>query len=305
MRVAVMGAGGLGGYYGGALARAGQDVTFVARGAQLAALRAGGLTVRSEQAGDFHVEAPATDDPSRVGPVDLVLFCVKNYDVDAAAEGSRPLVGPDTAVLPVQNGVEATERIGRAVGAAHVLGGVCYLAARVDAPGTVVQGGVSGKLLFGEPAGGVSDRCARLADAFERVHRSLGPGSGEPPPLPTSDRCRARRPDLHGRRCTDLPPGRAYQFKLILDAAGLPRSWRPHDLKHAHLMTLLRAKVDLVTVGKRAGHARLQTTQRYLDHLAPDVEVAAAAAWGEAIRRPTELASARRPAPSPTAGAAS
>ena len=70
-------------------------------------------------------------------------------------------------------------------------------------------------------------------------------------------------------------------------------------------MTLLRAKVDLVTVGKRAGHARLQTTQRYLDPLAPDVEVAAAAAWGEAIRRPTELASARRPAPSPTAGAAS
>jgi len=169
MRVAVVGAGGLGGYYGGVLARAGQEVIFVSRGAQLTALRAGGLNVKSEYAGDFHVRVAATDDPSQVGPVDLVLFCVKNYDLDAAAQASRPLIGADTVVLPVQNGVEAAERIGRAVGAERVLGGVCYVASRVGAPGAIVQGGLSGKLLFGEREGGISDRCARLADAFERA----------------------------------------------------------------------------------------------------------------------------------------
>src|SRR5262245_18971247 len=116
MRVAVMGTGGTGGYFGGLLARAGHDVTFIARGAHLAALRAHGLTVRSRRAGDFTVPAQATDDPAGVGTVDLVLFCVKAHDTDAAAELIRPLVGPQTMVLPVQNGIDHPERLARVVG---------------------------------------------------------------------------------------------------------------------------------------------------------------------------------------------
>ena len=164
MRVAVMGAGGLGGYYGGLLARAGLDVAFVARGDHLAAMRAGGLTVRSEYAGQFNRPVRATDDPRQIGPVDLVLFCVKNYDLEAAAAAIRPLVGSETVVLPVLNGVDAVERIGRIVGAEHVLPGVCYVASRVDAPGVVVQGGMSGKLFLGELGGGTSARAGRIAD---------------------------------------------------------------------------------------------------------------------------------------------
>src|SRR2546425_9907349 len=100
MRVAVMGAGGLGGYYGGLLARAGLDVAFVARGDHLAAMRAGGLTVRSEYAGQFNRPVRATDDPRQIGPVDLGLFCVKNYDLEAAAAAVRPAGRSGPGVLP-------------------------------------------------------------------------------------------------------------------------------------------------------------------------------------------------------------
>jgi 2-dehydropantoate 2-reductase len=164
MRTAVMGAGGLGGYYGGLLARAVRDVAFVARGAHLAALRADGLTVRSEFAGGFRVPVVATADAAEIGPVDLVLFCVKNYDLDAAAAAARPLIGPDTVVLSVLNGVDAAERIERVLGPGRVLAGVCYVASRVDAPGMIVQGGMSGKLFVGEPGGGASGRANRVAD---------------------------------------------------------------------------------------------------------------------------------------------
>lgn len=106
MRIAVVGAGGTGGYFGGLLARSGEDVAFIARGAHLAALRADGLTVTSRTAGDFSLPVRATDDPRSVGPVDLILFCVKAYDTVAAAEAIRPLVGPDTVLLSVQNGID-------------------------------------------------------------------------------------------------------------------------------------------------------------------------------------------------------
>jgi 2-dehydropantoate 2-reductase len=111
MRVAVMGAGGTGGYFGGLLARAGEDVTFIARGAHLAAMRAHGLTVTTCLAGDFTLPVRATDDPVAVGPVDLVLFCGKAYDTAAAAKLIQPMIGPETMVLPVQNGIDNVERI--------------------------------------------------------------------------------------------------------------------------------------------------------------------------------------------------
>jgi 2-dehydropantoate 2-reductase len=111
MRIAVIGAGGTGGYFGGLLARAGQDVTFIARGTQLEALRAQGLTVESTLAGTFTVPVSATDDPHEVGPIDLILFCVKTYDTDATAESIRPLIHPDTMLLSLQNGIDNEERI--------------------------------------------------------------------------------------------------------------------------------------------------------------------------------------------------
>lgn len=114
MRIAVYGAGGVGGYFGGRLAQAGAEVHFIARGAHLQALRERGLRVRSVK-GDFQVQVPATDDPAEVGPCDVVLFCVKTFDTDAAAARLGPLVGEDTAVVSLQNGVENEEKLARAV----------------------------------------------------------------------------------------------------------------------------------------------------------------------------------------------
>src|SRR5918994_2058679 len=106
MRIGVVGAGGTGGYFGGLLARAGQDVIFIARGANLQALRARGLTVESRLAGTFTLPIEATDNPSDLGPVDLVLFCVKTYDIDATTESIRLLIHPDAMLLSLQNGLD-------------------------------------------------------------------------------------------------------------------------------------------------------------------------------------------------------
>jgi 2-dehydropantoate 2-reductase len=116
MRIAVVGSGGTGGYFGGLLARAGEEVTFIARGGHLEALRSRVLTVKSRRAGEFALPAPATDSPDEVGPVDLILFCVKTYDTDSAAESIRPLLDTDTMLLSLQNGVGNAERIARITG---------------------------------------------------------------------------------------------------------------------------------------------------------------------------------------------
>lgn len=169
VRVAIMGAGGTGGYFGGLLARSGEDVTFIARGAHLAALRTNGLRVTSRLAGDFTVPVAATDDPSTVGAVDLALFCVKAYDTGTAAELSRPLVGPETVVLPLQNGIDSAERIGAVVGLDHVIGGVALITSTIEAPGVIAQTAGLGKILLGELTGGTSTRTERLLDAFQRA----------------------------------------------------------------------------------------------------------------------------------------
>jgi 2-dehydropantoate 2-reductase len=169
MRVAVMGAGGTGGYFGGLLARAGEDVTFIARGAQLRALQTGGLRVRSRLAGDFDLAVRVTADPAEVGPVGLVLFCVKTYDTEAAAERIRPLVGSDTVILPVQNGIDDAERIGRVVGSAPVIGGVALVSSVLEAPGVVSQTAGVGRLIVGELGGGASPRIERLVGVLARA----------------------------------------------------------------------------------------------------------------------------------------
>jgi 2-dehydropantoate 2-reductase len=158
MKILIMGTGGVGGYYGGLLAQQGNDVTFISRGAHLYTIRHEGLKVKSVH-GDFTVSpAHATDDPANVGPVDLVLFCVKTYHTEEAAESIQPAVGPQTVVLSLQNGVDAAERIGKVVGPEHVIGGATWLSSAVEEPGVIKQISQFRRIVFGELAGGRSER---------------------------------------------------------------------------------------------------------------------------------------------------
>ncbi len=168
MRIAVIGAGGTGGYYGALLARAGEDVTFVARGAQLEAIRKSGLTVRSRLAGNFHVACRATDDPREIGPVDLILLCVKAYDTAQAAAHLPALVGPETMILSVQNGIDNETQIARVVGAGHVLGAAAHISSVVAEPGVIAQTAGPGLITFGEMDGRPSERTERLLGTFQR-----------------------------------------------------------------------------------------------------------------------------------------
>jgi 2-dehydropantoate 2-reductase len=167
MRIAIMGSGGVGGYFGARLAQGGADVTFIARGAHLAAMRERGLSIEGAKP-NLSMKVNATDDPATVGPVDLVLFAVKLWDTDSALEQMKPLVGKDTAVVSFQNGVEKDVALGRAIGSAHVLGGVAYIAAEIARPGVVRQTGVTQRLVFGEFDGRRSERAEALLDACLR-----------------------------------------------------------------------------------------------------------------------------------------
>lgn len=146
----MVGAGGTGGYYGGALARVGNQVTMVARGPHLAAIRATGLQVNTVLLGDFHLDVDATDDMSSVGPVDLVIFAVKSYGTNAAIRDMGPLVGDDTMIISTQNGIDSERLLGEALGTEHVLGCAATVSAKIDAPGVVTQGGGPGSLVIGE-----------------------------------------------------------------------------------------------------------------------------------------------------------
>lgn len=167
MRVAVVGAGGLGGYFGGLLIRGGAETTLIVRGAHLRAIRERGLTLKSQLHGEFTVRAAATDDPDSIGAVDLVLFCVKAYDLEAAARQCRGLVGPETLVIPVQNGIDTAKRLEAILGKGRVLGGLTYVAGQIEAPGVVVQRGTASELVFGEMSGGTSWRVEEIRDFFQ------------------------------------------------------------------------------------------------------------------------------------------
>lgn len=150
MRFAILGSGAVGGYFGAKLARAGQDVTFIARGAHLETIRARGLEVRSAKLGDFVVRAAAESDTARVGPVDVAIVSVKAYDNATALPMLRPLIGPDTVVLTLQNGVDSVDECAAIAGDAHVLGGTTYVATALEGPGLIVQTGVHRSIIFGE-----------------------------------------------------------------------------------------------------------------------------------------------------------
>jgi len=164
-----MGTGGVGGYFGTRLALGGCDVTFIARGAQLAALRQRGLRVLSA-VGNMHVErVTATDDPREVGPVDLVLFDVKLWDTEDAARLIVPMLGADTAVVSFQNGVLKDEVLRRLLGDRAVIGGVCYIAATIAEPGVILHTGAMQRLVFGEHDGVPFARTTAFLAACQRA----------------------------------------------------------------------------------------------------------------------------------------
>jgi 2-dehydropantoate 2-reductase len=169
MRIAVFGAGGVGGYFGGRLAQAGESVVFIARGEQLKAIRADGLRVES-LAGDFLIRpAEATDDCASAGRVDVVLVCVKAWQVPDAARAMLPMLGPQAFVVPLVNGVEAADQLGAVVGKERVLGGLCRLVSYLVAPGRVRHAGADPRIEFGEQDGRESARVAALRAAFART----------------------------------------------------------------------------------------------------------------------------------------
>ncbi|PYM58126.1 MAG: 2-dehydropantoate 2-reductase [Candidatus Rokuibacteriota bacterium] len=168
MRIIVMGSGGTGGYFGAKLARAGEDVTFVARGEHLRAIQAGGLSVTSATEGSWTVKAPAVERLDGLPAADLVLFCVKSFDTESAAQTLLPVIGPDTGVLSIQNGVDNEEKLERIVGTGHVLGGVALVFATIAGPGAI-QHFLLGKIQFGEMDGRDSSRARAFLAACERA----------------------------------------------------------------------------------------------------------------------------------------
>jgi 2-dehydropantoate 2-reductase len=165
MRIVVVGAGGVGGYFGAKLARAGQDVTLVARGAHLEAIRSRGLCVRSAVEGESTAPVTAVEKVAGLPPADAVLLCVKSFDTEAAVEQVRDVVGPATPVLSLQNGVDNEDKIDAALGAGHALGGVAYVFAAIEAPGIVAHS-FAGRIVLGELDGRATPRAERLRDAF-------------------------------------------------------------------------------------------------------------------------------------------
>jgi len=164
MRIAVIGTGGIGGPYGASLAKAGADVTFVARGAHLAAMRQNGLRIEGDRGEILVRPAEATDDIAGIGAVDYVLLCVKLWDVESAGEQIRPIVGPGTAVVPLQNGVDSAERLVPILGREAVMGGTAFVTGSIVAPGVVRQTGTYQQMTFGELDGRASPRGERLRD---------------------------------------------------------------------------------------------------------------------------------------------
>ena len=167
MRIAVMGTGGVGGYIGARLAASGEDVTFVARGDHLAAIREQGLVLRSALGDALIRPARASDDPAAIGPVDLLIFAVKLYDTEAAAQATLSLIGSHTGVVTFQNGVDGVGILSRVLGEAQVIGGVAHIASVIAEPGVILHTGTMESFVFGELDGAPSERVGALAAALQ------------------------------------------------------------------------------------------------------------------------------------------
>ena len=164
MRIAIIGAGGVGGYFGARLQQAGADVHFVARGSHLQAMRSGGLLIESQQ-GDIQLpRVNVTDNPADVGVADIVWLSVKLWDMESAVKSMRPLIGPQTGIISFQNGVQKDDVLRAAFGDKAVMGGVAYIATNIDRPGVIKHTGTMQRLIFGEYDGSRSKRAETLLD---------------------------------------------------------------------------------------------------------------------------------------------
>ncbi|HEX7605443.1 MAG TPA: 2-dehydropantoate 2-reductase [Usitatibacter sp.] len=286
MRIAMMGSGGVGGFFGGRLAAAGYDVSFIARGAHLEAMRRDGLTIENDAQGPIRIpKVNATDDPASVGPVDFVILSVKLWDTEAAAAAIKPLVGADTGVLSLQNGVIKDDILRRVLPASAVMGGVCYVATQLARPGVVKQVGTMQRIVIGEYDGRVSERAKALHQALQNsgasaelsgdvrraiwekyvflvglsatttaMRSTIGPIRGNP-------RTRAFLLELMrevvnvGRACgVDLPVDYAEQRLKFAD--GLPAdmtSSMAHDLERGNRLEVNWLSGGVVQLGKERG----------------------------------------------------
>lgn len=166
MHIVVFGTGGVGGYFGGRLAQAGEAVTFIARGEHLKALQRNGLRVESIK-GDFSIQpVMVTDDPSKVNEVDVVLVCVKTWHIPEAARAISPMLDPGTFVIPFENGVEAAALLADVLGVEHVLGGLCQIASRIASPGVIQHAGIEPHIAFGELDNRPSERAQKMLQVF-------------------------------------------------------------------------------------------------------------------------------------------
>ena len=180
MRIAVLGSGAVGGYYGAKLARAGHDVSFIARGAHLAAIRERGLAIKSPALGDFTVHSRAEEHPVRVGPVDLILVAVKAYDNDTALPLLLPMLGDGTSVLTLQNGIDSVSEVAAITGEPAVIGGTTYIATALSAPGVIEQTGAHRRVVFGEVFG----ELPRMSDRVAAIHEALAGADIQSEPMP-------------------------------------------------------------------------------------------------------------------------
>lgn len=165
MKIAVMGSGGIGGYFGGRIAEKGNaDVTFIARGAHMKAMQENGLALKSELGDAVVSSVKVTDNPADIGPVDVVMFAVKLYDVESALEAIRPIVGPNTAVISFQNGIGTEDKITEILGAGHAVGGIAYAPIAIESPGVIRHQGKMASIAFGELDGTKSARLTEFND---------------------------------------------------------------------------------------------------------------------------------------------
>jgi 2-dehydropantoate 2-reductase len=239
MKIAIIGAGAVGGYYGAMLSRVGGDVSFVARGAHLEAIRSGGLRIESEAVGSFTAKVQAESDPSRVGPVDLVLFTVKTYDNATALPHIAPLLRDDTAVLTLQNGVDSAEEVAAVAGEARTIAGATYIATAVEAPGLIRQTGSHRRIVFGEWFKPDAQPTSRVA-AIEQTMRAA---------------------DIHAEAVADsrIPIWEKFvylaPFAAYTGAARLPigRIWEDDDSRQSFLEAI--AEVDAVARASGIGVA--------------------------------------------------
>jgi len=170
MKFAILGSGAVGGYYGAKLARAGHDVTFIARGAHLAAIRERGLAIRSAMLGDFTVQARAEEETAKVGPVDVVLVAIKAYDNSTALPLVRPMLGPESCVLTLQNGVASAQELAALVGEEPVIGGTTYIATAISGPGIIEQTGTHRRIVLGEVFGSLPRSSSRVRAIHDALH---------------------------------------------------------------------------------------------------------------------------------------